>query len=89
MQSTRMTIEARDFLLDERVDVPALQLQICDAMRKGGGIVSFAVTRDHPLTVIISPGVPVLFEAVETPASDEPLAIDAEFASLEQYLDGY
>ena len=67
MLAHRLTIENHDYVLNADTDVDALQLEICDAMRKGGGIVSFTTSTHRTLTAIVSPGVPVTFEAFTPP----------------------
>jgi len=61
---TRMTIATHGYLLSDSTDVESLQLEVCEAIRKGGGIVTVDRVQGAPVTVIVSPGVPVLFESV-------------------------
>lgn len=77
MSTNRMTIESTEYVLAGSVDVADLQLQICEAMRCGGGIVTFDAVSGRTLTAIVSPGVPVMFESVDSPAEERARPLDA------------
>lgn len=88
MLTHRLTIEKHEYLLDPAMDVDALQLEICDAMRRGGGIVSFETSTNRPYTAIVSPGVPVIFESIAVPDHDDSVDVLADPMG-ESFLEDY
>ena len=78
MPTNRMTIENTEYVLAGSVDVAALQERILDAMRNGGGIVTFDAVRGRSLTAIVSPGVPVVFESVDAPGEEQARPVGEE-----------
>lgn len=71
--TTRMVAGSRSYLLDEETDVEQLEAEVCDAMRRGSGIVSFDLSNGECVSGIFSPGVMVSFERIF--ASGQPMPL--------------
>ena len=71
-----MVAGPRSFVLAATTDVEALGVEVCDAMRRGSGIVSFEVASGETITGVFSPGVMVTFEDASLPGA-APLEPDS------------
>jgi hypothetical protein len=78
MQHTTLSINGRSFLLSPDRDVGELQRTATEAMRAGGGVLEFTATGDHNICIVITHGVPVIFDTIDTEAGD-PAAGDATY----------
>jgi hypothetical protein len=77
VKTTRLRIEGQDFYLAPETEVEKLKDAAVAAIREGGGIIDFMGIEGRVISVLLSPGVAVLFEAIERPDvsdddSDEP-----------------
>ncbi|QHC68210.1 hypothetical protein GSU68_17620 [Rathayibacter sp. VKM Ac-2759] len=70
MMRTTVTIEGKSYALSQGEDVAALKEASTRAAQAGGGLVEFVVVGNRQVSVLVSPGVPVIFEDVEVPDDD-------------------
>lgn len=62
MIRTTVTIEGKTYGLSQGTDVAALKDSATRATQAGGGLVDFVIVGNRPVSVLISTGVPVIFE---------------------------
>jgi hypothetical protein len=67
MKTTRLRIEGQDFYLAPETKVEELKDAAIAAVRNGGGIIDFTGIEGRVISVLLSPGVAVLFETIERP----------------------
>ncbi|SMH48588.1 hypothetical protein SAMN06295885_3072 [Rathayibacter oskolensis] len=70
MMRTTVTIEGRTYGLSQGTDIAALKESTTGAAQSGGGLVEFVVVGNRQVSVVVSPGVPVIFEEVEVDDDD-------------------
>lgn len=58
-----VTIDNREFLLAQGLDLPALKRRVVASIRAGGGMVDFTVLGNREVSVLIAAGVRVLFQS--------------------------
>jgi hypothetical protein len=71
MKVTRLRIDGQEFYLPHELDVPALQRQILEAARGEAAFVTFRPIGHGDITVLVTPQIPVRFEAEDR--TDEQL----------------
>ncbi|MBF4461153.1 MULTISPECIES: hypothetical protein [unclassified Rathayibacter] len=64
MIRTTVTIEGKTYGLSQGTDVDELKQSATRATQAGGGLVDFVIVGNRHVTVLISTGVPVIFEEV-------------------------
>jgi hypothetical protein len=84
MRRTTMQITGRDYLLAQGQDVDALKEHVLAALRDGAGIITATLVGNRELDILISPGVPITFQAEEVP---DDARDDGDLASPYDTLD--
>jgi hypothetical protein len=67
MIRTTVTIEGKTYGLSQGTDVDELKQSATRATQAGGGLVDFVIVGNRQVSVLISTGVPVIFEEVVVP----------------------
>ncbi|GAB2459236.1 hypothetical protein HD599_001384 [Conyzicola lurida] len=67
MKTTRLRIEGQDFYLAPETKVDELKADAIAAVRGGGDIIDFTGIEGRVISILLSPGVAVLFETIERP----------------------
>lgn len=67
MKTTRLRIEGQDFYLAPEQDVTALKDLATDVLRAGAGVIDFTGIDGRVISVLLSPGVAMVFETIERP----------------------
>lgn len=70
MIRTTVTIEGKIYGLSQGTDVGGLKRSATEATQAGGGLIDFVIVGNRRVSVLISSGVPVIFEEVEVPHDD-------------------
>lgn len=89
MKVSKVRVDGQMFILQPEADVDALQTQIVDAVRGGGGFVTFDTVGRLAISVLISPGIPVRFEVMEQPEEvvaeweENPPSLEASAGELD------
>jgi hypothetical protein len=79
---TRLRVDGQEFYLPPELDVAALQQQILDAVRVEAAFITFRPVGHGDISVLITPHIPVRFEAEHHTAeefrqwTEDPPAID-------------
>lgn len=67
MKVNKVRVDGQMFILDPAQDVEQLQRDILEAIRAGGKFVKFDTVGRATISVLISAGIAVRFEVIETP----------------------
>lgn len=70
MIRTTVTIEGKAYRLSQGTDVDRLKRSATEATQAGGGLIDFVIVGNRRVSVLISSGVPVIFEEVEVLRDD-------------------
>jgi len=65
MRLLELTIGTRHFYLPEKTDLGEVEHAIEDAARSGGGMIGIPRLSQHPVSALITPGMPVFIEHVD------------------------
>ncbi|KZX21959.1 hypothetical protein [Rathayibacter tanaceti] len=65
MIRTTVTIEGKTYGLSQGTDVDDLKQSATRATQAGGGLIDFVIVGNRQVSVLISSGVPVIFEELE------------------------
>lgn len=77
MNLVSVQIGNRQFHLDHAADVAGLQIQLIEAVRQGGGMVTIPVARREELVeALVSPGSPIVFETRFVSAEPDARALE-------------
>ncbi|MET0955148.1 MAG: hypothetical protein ABWY68_04300 [Cryobacterium sp.] len=74
MQAHTLTVGDRQYRLRTQCDVAALSDLLTEAVRLGGGMVPLPVAGEAHVSVLVSPGTPIMLETheVEAAVADGP-----------------
>lgn len=67
MKVSKVRVDGQMYILQPDSDVGALEREIVTAVRAGGGFVTFHTVGRAAISVLITPGLPVRFEVLESP----------------------
>lgn len=67
MKVNKVRVDGQMFILDPDQDVEQLQREILDAIRAGGKFVNFNTVGRATISVLITAGIAVRFEVIDTP----------------------
>jgi predicted RNase H-like nuclease len=90
MQRTTMQVGGKSYLLAQGQNVDDVQQAAVDAAKQGAGVVKVTVLGNRELGIVVTPGVPIIFESEIVPdeaRDDGNLGAPFEVPILDSYFD--
>ena len=81
------TIGTRSYILAQGRDIEELQSRMVDAVHSGGAFVDFVVFGNRRISVLVSPGVAVIFEGAEVDVDSRDTGDTTEpFSTIDEWV---